>query len=249
MICLNCKNEIPSVKKICPKCFHTVEPIPVPSGGKIQFGGYDWYILDNQDGKMLILTEKVIEKKEYHSQEGEITWEICDLRKYLNGEFYNSFSVSDRARIIEVTNENNDNPWYGTNGGNATTDRIFLLNIEEVVKYFGDSGQLKTKNMNTRCDWCKDEFFWFLGDEYNFARLAADDTGSVVRWRLRSPGANAWRAAYVDGYDPDGTGGEIDLSGGGSSVSREWDGHMNYDGPGYLMDKMGIRPALWLSIV
>ena len=31
---------------------------------------------------------------------------------------------------------NDDNPTYGTNGGNNTTDRIFLLSIEEANNYF-----------------------------------------------------------------------------------------------------------------
>lgn len=121
-------------------------------------------MLGKQEGRALILSEKVIEKRGYHSQETEITWETCDLRKYLNNEFYNSFSDSDREHIIEVVNNNNDNPWYGTSGGKPTTDRIFLLSIEEVVKYFGNSGMLETKNRNPGYDWCKDEFLFYICD-------------------------------------------------------------------------------------
>jgi hypothetical protein len=131
MICLDCKKETPPGREICPECYHPIKPIPIPSGGKIRFGEYDWYVLDRQDDRALILTEKVIDTRAYHDQEVEVTWETCDLRKYLNGEFYNSFGESDRARIIKVTKENNDNPWYGTNGGNPTTDGIFLLSIDK----------------------------------------------------------------------------------------------------------------------
>jgi len=137
MLCPKCKKDDPQNREMCPDCGYPVKPIPVPPGGKIQFGGYDWFALDKQDGKTLIITEKVIDKRPYHHEETEITWETSDMRKYLNGEFYDSFSEADRARIIEVTNENPDNPWYGTSGGNQTTDRIFLLSI--------DGGQLSRK--------------------------------------------------------------------------------------------------------
>ena len=252
MTCPNCKKEDPHGREMCPDCGAPIKPIPVPPGGKIRFGKYDWYILDKQDGRALILTEKVIEKRVYHNQECEITWETCDMRKYLNGEFYNSFSETDCSRIIEVVNENHDNPWYGTSGGNPTTDRIFLLSIKEVVKYFGDSGQLKNRYMYPNCDWCKDEFLPWIDDQYNIARRAVDDTGIVQHWRLRSPGANGRLVAGVTGFCGDGFDqGGIGVSGGGGDLSP--DGHFIFDGSDVLTvtdndsNVNGVRPALWLS--
>ena len=58
---------------------------------KIRFSKHDWLVLDKQDSKMLIVTEKVIEKRPYHNEEAAITWETSNMRKYLNGEFYDSF--------------------------------------------------------------------------------------------------------------------------------------------------------------
>jgi hypothetical protein len=66
MICPNCKKEDPQGREMCPACGAPIKPIPVPAGGKIRFGGYDWFMLDKQDGKILIITEKVIEKRPYH---------------------------------------------------------------------------------------------------------------------------------------------------------------------------------------
>ena len=250
MNCQYCNTEIPCGRTICPNndCYKPLKPLPIPPGGKIQFGGYKWYVLEKQDGKMLILTEKIIKKRIYHRNESEITWEICDMRKYLNGEFYNSFNEFDRSRIIEAANENSDNPWYGTSGGNSTTDRIFLLSIEEVVKYFGDSGQLKNRHINLGCDWCKDEFFPWIDDQYNINRRAVDDSGMVVGWRLRSPGANGRLVAFVMGNCGDEfEHGGINVSGGGGDLSP--DGHFIFDSSD-ILDVMkstnGIRPALWL---
>lgn len=250
MNCPNCKKDALSGKEMCPDCGAPIKPIPIPPGGKIRFGEYDWYVLDKQEGRSLILTEKVIEKRAYHNHECEITWETCDMRKYLNEEFYNSFSASDRARIIEVVNENHDNPWYGTSGGNPTTDRIFLLGIEEVVKYFGDSGQLITRYVYPGCDWCKDKFLPWIDDQYNIARRAVDDNGIVCHWRLRSPGSNGRSVASVSGFCGDGFDqGGIGIGNGDKLI----DGHFLHDGSGYLSsclpdghDLNGVRPTLWL---
>lgn len=199
---------------------------------------------------MLIITEKVIERRVYHNQECEFTWETCDIRKYLNGDFYISFDAAERERIIEVINENSNNPWYGTNGGNPTSDKIFLLSIDEAVKYFGDSGMLKSKNRNFGCDWCKDEYFPWLNDQYDIARRAVNDFGMIVEWRLRSPGANGRLVADVMGNCGDEfEHGGICVSGGGGDISP--DGHFIFntsDILAVLSDRNGVRPALWLRI-
>ena len=252
MKCQYCNVEVPYDRTICPNndCYRPIKPLPIPPNGKIQFGGYDWYVLEKQENKMLILSEKVIEKRVYHSNECVITWETCDMRKYLNGEFYNSFSRYDHSRIIEVLNENNDNPWYGTSGGGSTTDRIFLLSIEEVIKYFGDSGQLENRNINPGCDWCKDEFFPWIDDQYNINRRAVDDSGMIVGWRLRSSGANGRLVAFVMGNCGDEIEhGGVNVSGGGGDMQ---DGNFIFD-TSDVLDVMkntnGVRPTLWLRTV
>ena len=146
------------------------------SKGKILFGGYGWLVLDKQDGKILIIAEKVIEKRPYHNEETAVTWETSDIRKYLNGEFYDSFSDADRVRIVNAANENPDNPWDGTEGGNATTDKVFLLSVDEVVKYFGDSGQLKAKPTGP-----KGESWWF-DDQYSADRSAKSGSKNAWWW-------------------------------------------------------------------
>ena len=114
----------------------------VSAGETITFGGNDWLVLEVSDGKALLLSEGIIEKRPYHRTYADITWKGSDLREYLNGEYYNSFAPEDRERIAETLVTNADNPWFGTPGGNDTTDRIFLLSLDELVQYFGDSGQL-----------------------------------------------------------------------------------------------------------
>jgi hypothetical protein len=177
----------------------------VAVGEIIQFGGYDWRVLDVRDGKALIITDKVIESRPYND-EWYITWADCDLREYLNGSFYNSFNATNKNWISETRNVNKDNQWHGTSGGADTTDNIFLLSLEEVVKYFGDSGQLANGDPNND---------WFIDDQYNSARVAytakrvrivytakgypdyliTRPAGTAWGWWLRSPGG--WGYGYA----------------------------------------------------
>jgi len=93
----------------------------LPGANPVKLGVYEWRVLEVKDGKALLITENIIELRKYHSTNTSITWETCDLRKYLNGEFYNNtFSEEEKKQIAEITVKNDDNPKRGTPGGNDT---------------------------------------------------------------------------------------------------------------------------------
>jgi len=152
-------------------------------GEIVEFGGYIWRVLDVQNGQALLLSEFVLENRSYNDEDMSITWEKCTLRHYLNGEFYEKFSAAARERIIQTNVKNDDNQWFGTPGGDGedTADYIFLLSIEEVVRYFGDSGKLESGISNGIYETCID-------DEFNENRIAKDSLGVAITWWLRSNG-------------------------------------------------------------
>lgn len=60
------------------------------------------------------------------------------IRCWLNGEFYNTaFSAEEQAAVVIADVVNEDNPFYGTEGGSDTADKIWLLLLGEIEKYFG----------------------------------------------------------------------------------------------------------------
>ena len=124
---------------------------------------------------------------------------------------------------------NNDNPWYRTTkGGNDTNDKIFLLSIEEVVKYFGDSDDLKNRkgwDQEVTGLVLKDRKGYWINDQYNNARITKDISGTASWWWLRSPGRGN---GYAAGVYHDGS-----LIVGGCFV-------YNHTG--------GVRPALYLNL-
>ena len=157
-------------------------------GEYISLGGYEWLVLDVEGKKALVLSKDILTIRAYDSAESNTTWEESDMREFLNGSFYeNSFLDKEKAKIAETRNVNSPNPWYNTPGGIDTVDKIFLLSVDEVVKYFGDSGALADRLEEAA----------LIYDEFDEARVAFDRGTEESRfWWLRTPGRGR-RTMYV----------------------------------------------------
>ena len=189
-------------------------------GTIIEFGGLNWRVLDEREDRIFVISDYVLEFRQYHDTFEEITWSTDSyIRLWLNNEFYNNFTEEERSRIIEATVTNNVNPWFGTPTGVETTDKIFLLSLEEVVYYFGDSGYLANPRDQDHREW------YGFNDQYGRDRRAllfGDD--HFTWWWLRSSGMSNYTVTYVN---PDGFVGVA----------------------GHAVDNVGgIRPAMWLYL-
>ena len=154
----------------------------------VAFGPYTWEVLDIQDGKALLITQEILDMIRFNEDYEAIVWADSTMREYLNGQFLSeNFSQEEQERIVEVTKTTPDNVWFGTEGGPDTQDKVFLLSIEEVVKYFGDSGQLANGNPDSS---------YSIDDEYSKARVAQYDEANE-RWWLRSSGIEPEFTAMV----------------------------------------------------
>ncbi|MBC2019175.1 DUF6273 domain-containing protein [Listeria seeligeri] len=196
-------------------------------GSILSFGNYNWRVLDIKENSALIITENIIEHRVYHDAYKQITWADCALRFYLNGEFYNTFSATEKSKIVSVINKNDDNQWYGTGGGVDTKDSIFLLSIEEVTcHYFGNSSsKLYEPGKNQR--------YWFeRKDDNNNKRIARfEGKKGVWWWWLRSPGRVNLKAVYIHGD------GNVGIQGNNIFKGNISDGKCTG----------GVRPALWMK--
>jgi hypothetical protein len=148
----------------------------------LQFGQYKWRVLEVLRDKALIITEDVIETSiAYHGSRTNVTWESCDLRRYLNGNFLQKFSEAEERQILQTRIQNPNNPEHGTNGGSDSNDKVFLLSIQEARRYFASDAE--------RCE--------------GVSRYTHTDGKNYARWWwLRSPGDSSCNAAIVinDGY-------------------------------------------------
>ena len=106
-----------------------------------------WRVLDRDDatGRVLLITEYVIEDIAYLEGGGNTTWAECTLRPWLNGEFIETAFTADEQRfLVETMLMTPGSTKFQTRGGSPTTDRVFCLSIEELQKYFRCMPERKT---------------------------------------------------------------------------------------------------------
>ena len=141
-----------------------------------------WRVLQSENQEAFLLSDVILDKQAYNTDYEYITWEASSLRTWLNGEFINrAFSDKEKEKINITEIVNQDNPDYRTEGGNNTSDKIFLLSLSEVSEQ--QDG----------------EKYGFLDDRM---RACENSTFSEVFswWWLRSPGRYSEDATVVSKY-------------------------------------------------
>ena len=191
---------------------------PAKSKQLVNFAGYEWQVLEHYEDKLLIMSENVIELGKYHEAFEKITWSKSTIRNYLNQIIYNRFTQSEKEQILETQVVTKNNPWFNIEGGQPTRDKIFLLSIEEVVKYLGNHRTLKNTTNK-----------FFVDDDFNNVRKATLEDQSSSRWLLRTPGNSSDFVAVVMND------GRISVT--GDFVNRSSSEIFN----------VGIRPAMWIK--
>ncbi|MCB9452205.1 MAG: hypothetical protein H6672_12250 [Anaerolineaceae bacterium] len=89
-----------------------------------------WRVLQNSDSVLFILSEYILDCKRYHGELTDITWRDCDLRKWLNAEFYDTVLSATERKLVEVTHCTDNGE-----GSPDTEDRVFLLSIDEIQAF------------------------------------------------------------------------------------------------------------------
>ena len=230
------------------------------SSKTIEFGHYEqdnntsngkepitWIILGkNSKGQSLVISEKVLDVKQFNTSAMPITWENSTIRSWLNGynASYNSagkdytsdnfidtaFTAAEKAKIVEVTIPAHKNPVYHTTPGNDTTDKIFLLSIVEAENYFTNNENRQTDA--TRYAVRQGAFVYGSESTERTSDNSCTDTYCYSQWWLRSPGNDADYVATITDK------GEI-LYGNGSLI--------NSNGDKVDCQNFGIRPAFWIQ--
>ena len=178
-------------------------------GDTVKFGVYpqkvshtdrtpiEWQVLACDDDKTLLISSYGLSAQPYNEKCMNIMWEKCTLRTWLNTDFYNkAFSADDKQHIIKSNVTADPNPSYSTDPGNATTDNVFLLSIDEVNKYFASD----------------EDRICYPTDYAEKQGVYTSDSGACWWW-LRSPGGDCSSAANVGGDGSvDDSGDYVDLS-------------------------------------
>ena len=167
--------------------FGTYEQDNNTSNGKESI---EWLVLAKEDNRVLIISQHALDSQPYNTEYVNITWEDCTLREWLNEDFFNAaFSNEEKAIIPMVTVSADKNLNYSTDSDKATKDKVFLLSVAEVNKYFKNDEEricMPTPYANARASsvYIKDDVatccWWWLrssGDPQNFAAFVDDAVG------------------------------------------------------------------------
>jgi len=83
-----------------------------------------WDVIAESDDGYFVVSHSCLDYRVFNDGRNSSNWEKSELRKWLNGEFYESaFSEAEKSRILLTTVSNGKEQ--------ATKDNIFLLNEEE----------------------------------------------------------------------------------------------------------------------
>ena len=181
-----------------------------------------WRVLSVNGNDAFLLADRNLDAGSYNEKFTDVTWATCTLRTWLNDTFLNTaFTPAEQTAIKNTTVVNKDNPYYGTEGGENTIDKVYLLSIAEVCNTaYGFNGEFDT-NSETReaknTAYAKECGAW--------TSTSTEYEGNGWWW-LRSPGTDrSINASYVDDS-----------------------GYGDYDG--YSVDTVidAVRPALHLNL-
>ena len=191
-----------------------------------------WRVLSVDGNDAFLLADQNLDAKSYNEEDISVTWATCTLRTWLNDTFLNTaFTSAEQAAIKNTTVVNDDNPYTGKEGGENTTDKVYLLSIAEASNMvYGFNGKFNTRSetrMVKNTVYAKECGAWTsTSTEY--------EEGSYCWW-LRSPGYGYWWLRSP-GYDSR-CASSVDNSGYGSGIGNDVDCGL-----------IAVRPVLHLNL-
>lgn len=155
-----------------------------------------WRIIKIENGKALLLSEKIIDTKQYNSTSATVdgyygnNYAHSDIREWLINDFYNTaFSSAEKNCIVATTLDNSAAPTdvnasgsYTKYSSESTTDKVFLLSKDEANSYAS-------------------KYFGATATDYAYANGYTEYSGAGsklgARWLLRTAGNNTFQIYYV----------------------------------------------------
>ena len=170
-----------------------------------------WRVLSVEGDDAFLLADKGLDCQSYNESKEDVTWETCTLRSWLNGYgadknivkkdysgggfLNNAFTPTEQQAIMTTNVVNEDNPEYGTEGGNDTSDKVYLLSRDAAMNSAYGFSTLKRQYAENR-----------RGFNTTFAKDKGAETSESVEhsgigtWLLRSIGYSSKSAFFVHIY-------------------------------------------------
>lgn len=190
-----------------------------------------WRVLQSSGSELFVMSESILDCKRYHGKSAdlkwrdcmEITWHHCDLREWLNDEFFNSAFDADEKQFIKTT--------HCTDNGEGcpdTEDKVFLLSVADIKNLSEIHGKDLRRAVGT--DFAKTKkpdgcslYVYDKANKDNYIIRDGEEVGCSWWW-LRTQGNKPSRAFFV-----------------GTDCSLRNYGNNSING-------YGVRPALKLNL-
>ena len=138
----------------------------------------EWLVLAKDNESQLVISRYALDCKPFNSEFTDISWNDCELRQWLNKDFYNTaFSFSEKNKIL-TSKINID---IADKSKRECEDKVFCLSVIEAKKLF-DSNKQRA---------CEPTKYAVSHNAYK-----DPDTNYCLYW-LRSPGLSANGAAMI----------------------------------------------------
>lgn len=183
------------------------------------FEDLEWIILEKNENKALLLAKKGLEVKAFDDKsDSTVTWADCSLRKWMNDKLYASiFSVEEKKYVLSTTLSTASNVTYRTSGGKKTKDKLFILSLEELRKYYNKAID---KEDSRRTVYLTKYAFAHGGKTY----ITDGQYKDRGYWWLRNMGQDGQYACYVS-----------------------YDGTISTSGAAVFSTEYAVRPAVWIT--
>ncbi|MEG2018605.1 MAG: DUF6273 domain-containing protein [Clostridium sp.] len=163
-----------------------------------------WRVLQNTGSELFLLSEGILDCKRYHGKSAnirwqdcvDITWSDCDLRHWLNDEFYNTaFSAAEKELINTTLCRDNGE------GTPDTEDKVFLLSVNEIMDASNKLGKNFLISVGTefakrkKADGCN-LYVYDKTNKDNYIIRNGEEVGCSWWW-LRTQGNKSSRAYFI----------------------------------------------------
>lgn len=169
-----------------------------------------WRVLNKDNNDVFLFSDIALDDQRYNEKWATITWEKSSMRSWINGykasenqpeiDYSNknfidtAFSTAQKNAIKTTKVENRNNIHYGSagQGGNDTSDKIFLLserevyNTDDAKKYgFVLDGEVYDEARRCKCS----TYAYAMGTWRN---IEDSECNGNALWFLRSPGGSCY---------------------------------------------------------
>ena len=163
-----------------------------------------WKVLQNSGSELFVLSEYILDCKRYHGKSADITWydcvdiiwRDCDLRQWLNDEFYNIAFNAAEKELIKTTHCTDNGE-----GSPDTEDKVFLLSVNEIKDVSDKYGKDLRRAIGTdfakmkKNDGCS-LYVYDKANKDNYIIKNGEEAGCSWWW-LRTQGNKPTRAFFV----------------------------------------------------